>query len=322
MRMFSSRAAVVALVLAVAVMSAGCGQIGKIKAKMAVQKGNPAYTAQNYKEAAQYYEQALQNDPSMTDLYFFLGNSYDNLYRPAKKGDPTNDAYLTKAVEFYKKGAEQAQTASIKQLSLQYLVNTYNSPDKMNDPAQAEPLLLSMIQLDPTDTRNYFVLSRIYEDAGDYDRAEQQLLTAREKKPKDSSVYMNLAGFYQRQGNFDKLIEAVQERTRQEPTNPEAFYTLATFYWDKAQKDNKLTDAQKATYADAGLDAVNKALDLKSDYNEALIYKGLLLRTKATITKNAAEQQKFLKEADELRSKAEELRNKQRSQPQTNAAKK
>jgi Tfp pilus assembly protein PilF len=320
MRKFSSRAAVVALVLAVAVMAAGCGQIGKIKAKMAVKKGNPAYTAQDYKVAAQYYEEALIADPSMTDLYFFLGNSYDNLYRPAKKGDATNDAYLTKAVDNYKKGSESASTESIKHLSLQYLVSVYNSPDKINDPSLAEPLLLSMIQMDPTDQTNYFVLSRIYEDAGDYERAEQQLMTAREKKPKDSAVYMNLAGFYQRQGNFDKLIEAVQERTRQEPTNPEAFYTLATFYWDKASKDNKLTDAQKATYADAGLEAVNKALDLKSDYNEALVYKNLLLRTKANISKNPAEQQKYLKEADELRKQAEDLRNKQRQAAASAAA--
>ena len=312
MRTFSSRAAVVALVLAAAVMAGGCGQVGKIKAKMAVKKGNPAYTAQDYKVAAGYYEEALKQDPSMTDLYFFLGNSYDNLYRPAKKGDATNDSYLTKAVENYKRGSEQAATPSIKHLSLQYLVSVYNSPDKMNDPSQAEPLLLSMIQMDPTDVTNYFVLSRIYEDAGDYERAEQQLVAAREKKPKDPAVYMNEAGFYQRQGNFDKMIEAVQERTKQEPNNPEAFYTLATFYWEKASRDVKLSDAQKTTYTDAGLEAVNKALDLKSDYNEALIYKNLLLRTKANISKNPAEQQKLLKEADDLRKQAEELRNKQR----------
>jgi tetratricopeptide (TPR) repeat protein len=312
MRTFSSRAAVVALVLAAAVMAGGCGQVGKIKAKMAVKKGNPAYTAQDYKVAAGYYEEALKQDPSMTDLYFFLGNSYDNLYRPAKKGDATNDSYLTKAVENYKRGSEQAATPSIKHLSLQYLVSVYNSPDKMNDPSQAEPLLLSMIQMDPNDVTNYFVLSRIYEDAGDYERAEQQLVAAREKKPKDPAVYMNEAGFYQRQGNFEKMIEAVQERTKQEPNNPEAFYALATFYWEKASRDVKLSDAQKTTYTDAGLEAVNKALDLKSDYNEALIYKNLLLRTKANISKNPAEQQKLLKEADDLRKQAEELRNKQR----------
>jgi tetratricopeptide (TPR) repeat protein len=313
MRTFSSRAAVVALVLAAAVMAGGCGQIGKIKAKMAVKKANPAYSAQDYKTAAGLYEEALKQDPSLTDLYFFLGNSYDNLYRPAKKGDATNDAYLTKAVENYKKGSELAQTQQIKHLSAQYLVSVYNSPDKMNDPAQAEPLLLSMMQMDPDDVTNYFVLSRIYEDAGDYDRAEQQLVTAREKKPKDPAVYMNEAGFYQRQGNFDKMIDAVQERTRQEPNNPEAFYTLATFYWEKASRDVKLSDAQKATYANAGLDAVNKALDLKNDYFEALTYKNLLLRTKANISKDPKEQQQYLKEADELRKQAEELRNKQRA---------
>jgi len=312
MRTFSSRAAVVALVLAAAVMAGGCGQVGKIKAKMAVKKGNPAYTAQDYKVAAGYYEEALKQDPSMTDLYFFLGNSYDNLYRPAKKGDATNDSYLTRAVENYKKGSEQAATPSIKHLSLQYLVSVYNSPDKMNDPSQAEPLLLSMIQMDPSDVTNYFVLSRIYEDAGDYERAEQQLVAAREKKPKDPAVYMNEAGFYQRQGDFEKMIEAVQERTKQEPNNPEAFYTLATFYWEKASRDVKLSDAQKANYAQAGLDAVNKALDLKNDYFEALTYKNLLLRTQANISKNPAEQQKLIKEADELRKQAEELRSKQR----------
>jgi hypothetical protein len=313
MRKVSSRAAVVALVLAVSVMAAGCGQIGKIKAKMAVKKANPAYTAQDYKEAALHYEDAIVADPSLTDLYFFLGNSYDNLYRPAKKGDPTNDSYLQKAVDNYKKGADLATDPKIKTLSKQYLVNVYNSPDKLNDPASAEPLLQSMIQSDPTDTTNYFVLSRIYEDAGDYEGAEQQLVTARERKPKDSAVYMNLAGFYQRQGNFEKLIEAVQERTKQEPNNPEAFYTLATFYWDKAQKDNKLSDAQKATYANAGLEAVDKALQLKSDYFEALTYKNLLLRTKANISKNPKEQQEFLRQADDLRKQAEDLRNKQRA---------
>ena len=313
MRMFSSRAALVALVLAVAVMAGGCGQIGRIKAKMAVKKANPAYSAQDYKVAAEHYEVALQNDPSMTDLYFFLGNSYDNLYRPAKKGDATNDSYLQKAVENYKKGADSASTESIKQLSLQYLVNTYNSPDKMNDPAQAEPLLLSMIQIDPKDTRNYVVLSRIYEDAGDYERAEEQLVKAREANPRDTSVYMNIAGFYQRQGDFDNMIEAVQERTRQEPNNPEAFYTLATFYWEKASRDVKLSDAQKTTYTQAGLEAVNKALNLKNDYFEALTYKNLLLRTQANISKDPAEQQRLLREADDLRKQAEDLRNKQRA---------
>jgi len=192
-------------------------------------------------------------------------------------------------------------------------VNAYNSPDKLNDPASAEPLLISMIELEPDDPGNYFVLSRIYEDAGDYDRAEQQLVTARDKKPGDASVYMNLAGFYQRQGDFDKMIAAVEERTKQEPNNPEAFYTLSTFLWEKASRDFQLTDAQKAAYAQQGLDAASKALELKSDYFEAITYKGLLLRTQANISKNPAEQQRLLREADDLKKQAEDVRNRQRA---------
>jgi len=322
MRKFSSRAAVFALVAIVAITASGCGQIGKIKAKMAVKKANPAYAAQDYKVAASYYEDALKQDPSLTDLYFFLGNSYDNLFRSSKKGDATNDAYLEKAVVNYKKGAESANDPKIKHLSLQYLVNAYNSPDKMNDPAQAEPLLLEMIKNEPDDPSNYFVLARIYEDSGDYAQAEQMLITAREKKPSDPAVYMTLAGFYQRQGNFEKMIEAVQQRTKQEPNNPEAFYTLATFYWEKSSRDVRLSDAQKATYAQAGLDAVNKALELKSDYFEAITYKNLLLRQQALVSKDPKEQQRLLKEADELKNQAEDIRNKQRAATTKDAAKK
>jgi len=58
---------------------------------------------------------------------------------------------------------------------------------------------------------------------------------------------------------------------------------------------------------------VNKALDLKNDYFEALTYKNLLLRTKANISEDPRERQEFLNEADELRQRAEELRARQRA---------
>ncbi len=42
----------------------------------------------------------------------------------------------------------------------------------MADPAQAEPLIEEMIQLEPTEPTNYFVLAKMYEDAGNYELAE------------------------------------------------------------------------------------------------------------------------------------------------------
>jgi len=105
------------------------------------------------------------------------------------------------------------------------------------------------------------------------------------------------------------VIEALQARTAREPVNPEAFYTLATFYWEKANRDTKLPAAKRAEYARAGLDAVDKAIELKDDYFEALTYKNLLLRVLAVLATDAGEQQRLLHQADELRQRAETLRN-------------
>src|SRR4029078_13366402 len=197
----------------------------------------------------------------------------------------------------------------IKRLALDYLVSAYG-PDKLNDPAQAEPILLSMIEMDPKETTNYFGLGNIYEKSGDYERAEQMLTKARDARPSDAAVYMQLAGFYNRQGDFTKTMDALNERTKQEPTNPEAHYTVATYYWEKAYRDFTTPEADKVKFVQQGLEAVDKAIQLNPNYFEALTYKNLLLRVQANLEKTPARQQELLKEANQWRDKAQEVRNK------------
>jgi tetratricopeptide (TPR) repeat protein len=195
----------------------------------------------------------------------------------------------------------------VKQRSLQYLVNAYGA-EKLNDPTQAEPVVKAMIQLEPNEPTNYFVLADIYEDSGEYELAEQTYLKAKEVRPNDPAVYMQLAGYYNRQGDFEKTIEALNERVRIEPNNPEAYQTLATYYWDKSYRDFRLTPQEKMQYVLKGREAVDKAISIKSDYMEAVAYKNLLLRLQANLETNPARQQELLREADTLRDKAEELR--------------
>ena len=57
----------------------------------------------------------------------------------------------------------------------------------------------------------------------------------------------------------------------------------------------------------------NRALELKPDYMEALVYKGLLLRIEANLEKDPKKQQDLIKEAVALHDKAEELRKKKSS---------
>jgi tetratricopeptide (TPR) repeat protein len=306
-----------ALVLSLGVALAGCGKMNEVRAMKAYKDANKLYAANDYREAVVKYEEAIQLDPedninscgsSPGCVYFFLGNSYDNLYRPTRKGEPNNDAYLDKAIANYKLASEKiTNDPKMRTLALQYLVAAYG-PDKLNDPTQAEPVVKAMIELEPNEPTNYFALAQIYADSGEYELAEQTYLKAREVRPNDPMVYMRLAGFYNQQGDFDKTIEAVTERTKVEPNNPEAYQTLATYYWDKAYRDFRLSDAEKMQYVQSGIEAVDKALAIKDDYMEAVAYKNLLLRLQANLEKDPARQKQLLQEADKLRDRATELR--------------
>jgi tetratricopeptide (TPR) repeat protein len=312
-----STAANLALIAGLGVAVAGCSKLNEVRAMKAFKDGNKQYAGSHWKEAADHYEETVRLDPDNQVntcgdggpgcVYFYLGNSYDNLYRPTRKGEPANDQLLERAITNYKLAAEKIQEPKMKTLSLQYLVAAYG-PDKINDPTQAEPVVRNMIDLDPKDPTNYFALAKIYEDSGEYELAEQTFLKAREAKPSDSSVYLQLAGYYSRQGDFDKTIDSLNERIKVEPNNPEAYYTLSTYYWDEAYRDFRLNDKQKLEYVLSGLQAVNKALEIKPDYMEAIAYKNLLLRLQANLEKDPAKQQQLLREADTLRDKATEMR--------------
>ena len=312
MRKFLSQPAVLALVAVLAVAQAGCSQIGVLKGQMALRDAVKYYQRQDYKQAAAKYEEALAANPDLGDAYFYLGNSYDNQYKQSRQGDPENDQLLQKAVENYRKAADQAQTPITRQRAMQYLVAVYGA-DKLNEPEQQEPILRKMIEMDPSDPTNYYYLANVYEQSGNYEEAESLLLKAREMKPNDPTVYTTLAGFYNRQGIFDKTMEALQARADKEPNNPEAHHMIATFYWEKAQKDFTISQAERLKYAKAGMDAVDRALELNPDYTDALVYKGLLLRSQALLEKDPKVQQALVREAETYQKRAIDARNKQRA---------
>ena len=301
------RIAALTIVLAFAAGLVGCSQYGKLKAKQAFKDANIVYAQQDYKKAAALYEEAIVQDPELSVAYFYLANSYDNLFKPSRKGEPENDGYLAKAIEYYTKASEKEQDPTLRKRSFEFLVAAYG-PDKMNDPSQQEPIVNRMIQLDPQDATNYFALAKIREDAGDYEKAEEVLLQAKQARPNDPQVYLQLAGFYNRQEEFEKTIDALNQRAAIEPNNPEAFYTISTYYWDKAYRDFRLKEPEKKEFVLKGIEQVDKALALKADYMEALTYKNLLLRLQANLEKDVAKQQSLIKEADKLRDQAIELK--------------
>src|SRR5919112_6422349 len=144
-RIRAASAAPLALVVGLAVAATGCGKYSwtNLKAVKAFKDANQAYQTKDYKRAIERYEEvvhnetALQTTPTLNTAFFFLGNSYDQLYKPGKQGDPQNDAYIQKAIEYYTKSAERNADPKWKKSSLEYLASAY--VDKLQDSEKAEP---------------------------------------------------------------------------------------------------------------------------------------------------------------------------------------
>jgi tetratricopeptide (TPR) repeat protein len=300
-----------ALVTGLSVAAAGCGKYSwsNLKAMKSFKDANDQYKAQQWKPAADHYEAAVAANPDLVQAYFFLGNSYDNLYKPSRAGEAENDAFMQKAISNYKIAAERETNPQMKKLAMEYLVAAYG-PEKLNDPAQAEPVVQQMIKMDPNEPAGYFQLSKIYEDAGRYEEAEAALLKAKEVKPNDPAVYTALSGYYNRQGDFAKTMEALQQAADLEPNNPEGYQRVAVFYWEKAFRDHRLQKPEKVQYIEKGIAATDKAISLNPNYAEALTYKNILLRMAANETTDIEKRNELIKQADELRNKALDLNRK------------
>lgn len=307
---------VAAIVVGLATATAGCGRysIGSLKAQKAYKDANELYKTSHWKDAAGKYEYVLQQDPSRTEVYFFLANSYDNAYKPSRAGEPENDAFIQKAIENYRKAAELDTNPEMKKLAMQYLVAAYGA-DKLNDPVQAEPVVQDMIRIAPNEAGNYFALARIYEDAGRYEEAEQALVQARNTNPDDPTVYVQLSGFYNRQGEFEKTMEALHKAADIRPDDPQGHQLVATYYWEKAFKDHTLSAKEKREYIMKGIEATDRALQLNPDYVDALTYKNILLRMQANAETDMKARAQILKQADEVEARSKELRAKATGTP-------
>lgn len=305
-----ARGAVLALGLTVGISTvAGCGRysISNLRAVKAFKDGSEAYKKSDFAKASQLFEESVKYLGDQGVVYFFLANSYDQQWKPSRKGEPANDAFMEKAVQNYQLAIDKLtgdtdNDKKYRQYSYEYMIGAYG-PDKLNDFSKAEPIALKLIQLNPNEPANFQALGIMYEGQGRYDEAEAMFKKAVEAKPSEPTVYTALAGYYNRQGKFDETMTALEERTKYEPNNPEAYHYMATFYQDKIQKDFRLSKPQQRIYALKGIAAEDKAVALNPNYAEAMIYKNILLRQQANTEKDPAVQKALIAQAEELRAK-------------------
>jgi tetratricopeptide (TPR) repeat protein len=305
-------------VVAFGVAAAGCGKysIGNIRSAKAFQEGTALYKKADYMGAVPLYEDSVRFNPEMGFAYFFLGNSYDNLYKPAKKDDPKNMEYLTKAAQHYRTAIDKLANATdpkeleVRRNAFEYLIAIYGE-DKLNDFSKAEPVAKEFIASNPEQPATYRVLAKIYEDQGRFDEAEAQLLKAIDVRPTDAQGYQQLAQFYNDRGDFAKQMEAWYKRAQVEPKNPEAWHMIGGLYQEKVIRDKKLPRAEALEYTLKGIEAEDKALAINPEYYLAMVFKNILMKQQALYERDPAKQKQLLAESDVIFKKAEALRLKQ-----------
>jgi tetratricopeptide (TPR) repeat protein len=296
-----------------ALAAGGCGQI---RAKVAYKDGTKHYKLENFKRAIDEYEKAVQLDPNMPEAHFYLANSHQALYRPGKD-TPENREHLDKAIEHYKKSLEVNQGTDdahkmLRRNALGFLSAIYgDDPYKNFD--LAHQYGQDLVREDPKEVKSHFVLAGLYEKFNKVDQAEQIYKQIADEYPQDAKACGALAGFYNKplwegRSKFDEAVQILEKCAALNPNDETGYYKIATFYWDKAFRDPMLGTEQKEQYADKGVEAIDKALKIKPDYIEGLVYKNLLLRVKASVATNPRLAQQYLDQANLLRDQATELR--------------
>jgi tetratricopeptide (TPR) repeat protein len=323
---------VLAFVLPLVLVGAGCDLI---KAKAAFKDGNKLYREENYRKAIEDYERAVQLEPDFAEAQFYLASSHQSLYRPGKD-DAENREHLDKALEHFEKSLEvnKGNTAALKQLrinTLGALTAIYADPPLQNY-EKALGYAEQLVKDNPDDTKNLYAMANLYEKFGRIAEAQATYEKVWAQNPNDPKACGALAAFYNkplwdekgevweegksqgpRRAKFDEAIATLEKCADIDPNDPSGHYKVATFYWDKAYRDPLLSDKQKNEYADKGIEAVDAALQVKPDYWEAIISKGLLYRVKAQVAPSMAERKKYLEQALILQKQALDLRKEQQA---------
>ena len=315
--------------LAVIVLVLPVVNCARVQAQTALREGHKLYKDESFRKAIEEYNTVLENDPSNIEATFYLGSSYHQLYRPGKDDTKVN---LEEAIKNYKAVLAATPAPSdpkypiLKKNSLSALIGIY-ADDPYREFDTAMKYATELTSGDPGNLQNLFAMANLYEKFGHVNEAESAYKKATEVAPNDVKACGALAGFYNKtlwdekgvpvaegmagRGRFDDAVGQLKKCADLDPKDPKGYYTVATFYWDQCYRGPLLDDTRKKQLADEGMVYVDKALTLKTDFVEALIYKGLLLREQAKLTRNPATRNSLMEEAGILQKQAVELKKQQ-----------
>jgi len=294
-------------------------RVSNLQANWWFQRANANFTDSKFRLAIEEYERALGFNPQLVEAYRFLGESYKSLYKPAVD-TPENKEIEAKALEALNKAYEidPNNKGIIHSLGDMY--------DKMRDFEEAEKLYLKILEMEPTNMGNYYVVAEFYkryagstgeEEEGEstektpFQKAEEMYLRRIEADPSNSQGYAYIAQFYeniQPVPEFDKGVFYHQKRIDLNPEDAEAWLAVGVNRWSKAYRiQAALSRQERIDLATQAEEALKKANELDGQYPEP--YSWLSVLYKSVFAKLYPDRaQRYEDDADIYAQRFQELR--------------
>jgi len=284
-------------------------------------KANSFFRENQYRKAITEYEATLKYNPKMTQAYQFLGESYKQLYKPGVN-TPLNKELEKKTLDALAKALE------IEPNNKDIIYSLGDMYDKLKKFPEAEKLYLRIIDLEPANMSNYYVLADFFkryigQQPGMEKKAESMYLRRIETDPDNPQGYAYAANYYENLpasaenidlavANYDRANEFWDRRISLEPTSGEAWLSKGVNRWNRAYRFQNRPKDERLRVAMEAKAAIEKAIEVDPTYPEPYahmspLYRAVLAQLEPEkAPRYNAEADKFIEKYQELRKRAAE----------------
>ncbi len=274
-----ARVAVWAAILALASgCSGGANPVNRLKARLQLKQGNVSYLAGKYSDAIQSYDAALRYVPQLAAAHLNRAYSQEALSRIGA-GLEERQRLATAATQSFEAYLDLIDRGSV------------GADAKAPGRERIEEHILSLLI-----------------DSQQTDQAIAHLQARFEKNPGDASALEMLSRLEMDRGNLDAALEWQRKRMEVAPQDPDACYSLGAFVWLVSYRDTGMELAHRMALLDEGMSALQRALELRPDDFETLIYINLVFLEKAKYVPGEAQRTEFQAQAKMYRDRALALR--------------
>jgi tetratricopeptide (TPR) repeat protein len=259
--------------------------VNKLRANYHFSKANNLFTDGKFRKAMTEYENTLKYNPDLIQAYRFLGESYKSLYKIGVD-TPENMEIADKALDAFKKAyeAEPGNKEIIFSLGDMY--------DKLKNFEEAEKLYLRILELEPGNMGNYYVVAEFYkryatENEALRSKAESMYMRRVELDPENPQGYAYLANYFENLSPtpeaYDHAAEYWDRRIALDPNNPEAWLAKGVNRWSRSYRFQNLPAVVRMKSAQEALQALEKANELDPNYPEpyswlSVLYQSVLIK--------------------------------------------